>query len=565
MFDTTSEPEDDNTPIPVFPYKISYGLEDTDNPYVPANPTSELAELINELMEEAFEPTKRTPERIQKAMAKYPRQPQFHNFLSTAYIMLGKNTKAMEVHRRTYAKFPDYLYARLGMAQYELKKGNYDKIPYYLGESLRLEDLYPKRKVFDVTEVLNYYQLVGIYHADTDDLDAARETLYLMDHIDSDARQTETLSKYILSMKIKLAQESIENMYEEEITLPDRKFHYENQTETPPVFHHQEIQWLYDHDYRMPAENIQIILSLPRKTLIEDLEAVLEDGIRRFGYWYSKEWEFQTHTFVIHAIILLGELKATESLPAVLNQLRQGDEYNNFWFSDWVDDIFPTPLYLLAREQTEVLRDFAIEPLIEAYQKNQAVKPMGIIALLEPNRRTEVIEWYEEVIRYFIEHKSQEDLLDTAFLSYLINEAADAGLSELKPLIKELYDQDLVSLDIQGDWEDLEPIFEQDTAKNILTWYYEDGQKQYAHLTKELNQIEKRDREYAERLTQQKQLQDFDAPSRTSHPSYEPAKVEKIGRNERVSVKYADGTIKTDVKYKSVEQDVESGKATIIR
>ena len=44
-----------------------------------------------------------------------------------------------------------------------------------------------------------------------------------------------------------------------------------------------------------------------------------------------------------------------------------------------------------------------------------------------------------------------------------------------------------------------------------------------------------------------------------------PRKVEKtFGRNDKVSVKYSDGTTKSDVKYKSVEQDLAEGKCVVI-
>jgi preprotein translocase subunit SecA len=36
------------------------------------------------------------------------------------------------------------------------------------------------------------------------------------------------------------------------------------------------------------------------------------------------------------------------------------------------------------------------------------------------------------------------------------------------------------------------------------------------------------------------------------------------GRNDKVSVQYRDGSIKKDVKYKSVEQDVEQGNCVVI-
>ena len=44
-----------------------------------------------------------------------------------------------------------------------------------------------------------------------------------------------------------------------------------------------------------------------------------------------------------------------------------------------------------------------------------------------------------------------------------------------------------------------------------------------------------------------------------------PRKVEKvIGRNDKVTVRYSDGTTKADVKYKSVEQDIADGKCVVI-
>ncbi|MFC4870584.1 preprotein translocase subunit SecA [Negadavirga shengliensis] len=56
------------------------------------------------------------------------------------------------------------------------------------------------------------------------------------------------------------------------------------------------------------------------------------------------------------------------------------------------------------------------------------------------------------------------------------------------------------------------------------------------------------------------------ARSRTaSREPVMPRKSEKVyGRNDRVSVKYADGKVKKDVKYKSVEQDIADAKCVVI-
>ena len=47
-------------------------------------------------------------------------------------------------------------------------------------------------------------------------------------------------------------------------------------------------------------------------------------------------------------------------------------------------------------------------------------------------------------------------------------------------------------------------------------------------------------------------------------PRQEPARVAKLDRNARVNVQYADGSTRRDVKFKTVENDVLSGRAVLI-
>ncbi len=53
-------------------------------------------------------------------------------------------------------------------------------------------------------------------------------------------------------------------------------------------------------------------------------------------------------------------------------------------------------------------------------------------------------------------------------------------------------------------------------------------------------------------------------PPRPMPPRQAPVRVAKMDRNARVSVQYADGSVKRDVKFKTVENDVVSGKAMLI-
>src|SRR5690606_2933189 len=54
-------------------------------------------------------------------------------------------------------------------------------------------------------------------------------------------------------------------------------------------------------------------------------------------------------------------------------------------------------------------------------------------------------------------------------------------------------------------------------------------------------------------------------PQRPAPRAVAPRKSDKVyGRNDRVSVRYADGKVLKDVKYKSVEQDIIADKCVVI-
>ena len=71
--------------------------------------------------------------------------------------------------------------------------------------------------------------------------------------------------------------------------------------------------------------------------------------------------------------------------------------------------------------------------------------------------------------------------------------------------------------------------------------------------------------EYARRMAQNNAAGAGAPPMSAPRPKQEPIRTIKVAnRNEKVSVQYADGSVKRDVKYKTVENDVVAGKAVLI-
>ena len=74
---------------------------------------------------------------------------------------------------------------------------------------------------------------------------------------------------------------------------------------------------------------------------------------------------------------------------------------------------------------------------------------------------------------------------------------------------------------------------------------------------------EKAREEYIDRINQQMGPLPAFNPS-PSHASIRKSKLDKIGRNERITVRYTDGRVVENIKFKKVKEDLETGKCVLV-
>ena len=106
---------------------------------------------------------KETIPELLNLIKKYPRVPTFYNYLSVAYNRMGDKKKEEEAVLLNMKKNPNYLFAKINYAQILLNRKEYDKIPEIFNYKFDLKQLYPKRKVFHISEFSNFMGLIGVY------------------------------------------------------------------------------------------------------------------------------------------------------------------------------------------------------------------------------------------------------------------------------------------------------------------------------------------------------------------------------------------------------------------
>jgi hypothetical protein len=228
----------------------------------------------------------------------------------------------------------------------------------------------------------------------------------------------------------------------------------------PPSFHHRGIEALYQYDFDLPRSVIHDLLALPRETLIADLEAVLRDTRERGDLFLEGRLSGEEkHTaFPMHAMFLLGELGATGSLPRIFEILAEDDAWLDFWFGDHLGLHLWRPIRQLIPGRLEEAAAWVLAPNRPAESRNTVARAIAELALAEPEHRPAALDWFHRVIVALLDAKPGDGVLDTRFVTGLVDQAMNLRAVELRPLIADLYAKRLVALAMVGDLSEYDRV-----------------------------------------------------------------------------------------------------------
>ena len=268
---------------------------------------------------------------------------------------------------------------------------------------------------------------------------------------------------------------------------PDDDLFGEDFIERMEVFqekHKNAVKWNQSYSYRHPqypvaleVENTSVlqtisdpenvclsdaqvdeILSLPHDSLRRDLENILLFNIGLSCDGIPKEMSDAPFSGVIaHCVMLLGEVgNDSSSLNAVLEVLRQTDNFLDYHIADSSMEIIVPTIYKLAKNKLDVLMEFMMENGLENFWKFSVANAVAQIAFLEPDKRPEIIVWFKDLLtvinRDFPSATYTDAMLNGSIVSNLIN----INASELLPEIKTMYDNGFVDLMVCGDYSKVE-------------------------------------------------------------------------------------------------------------
>lgn len=206
---------------------------------------------------------------------------------------------------------------------------------------------------------------------------------------------------------------------------------------------------------RLDDKLIHRILSLPRDSARRDLEALIMFHIGLTCDHLPEEEEF--NGVVGTASMLLAEVgNEDSSLDVVLEVLRQSEDFYNYHINDAGEEIFTPTLYKLGQRRLQKLMDFAKEEGLHTYGKYQVFPAVAQIAIQQPERRSEVVEWFREYLQFAVEALPETKSLDSIVAGLMVCDLVNIRAKELLSEIRALFDTGLVDIGCCGRYESVE-------------------------------------------------------------------------------------------------------------
>lgn len=401
------------------------------------------------------QPRKAIPE-LRELVKNYPKIASLKNYLYTCYVQTKQFRKADKLLKETIEKHPNYIFA-IGnkiLNIHDPKK--LEKHAHLLGVPRDIRTLRPEQEVFHVTEFINYQMTAGHLEALTGDEDAALERLESLIEIRAEESTLERLATQIAVSRMAKFTERLDKKNKKRISVKSVQKVKLKPTKEPPVLENPDLEIFFTCGIEQlrPAQMAKLS-SLPRASLIRDLENILEDSIRRFDYFGSIDYQDDTHEFIIHALYFLGALKSEGSLQKVLNLLRMGEGFTDSWFGDMTMDFLYPTLYALGENQLSVLKDYVLEEDLYAYDRFIIPETVAQVALHQPERRQEVVDWFREVYDTLLQQPKNKRLIDSDFIGLSIGGVLDFRGVELLPQVETMYAKGWIPDDIQGNLKEI--------------------------------------------------------------------------------------------------------------
>ncbi len=315
----------------------------------------------------------------------------------------------------------------------------------------------------------------------------------------------------------------------------------------------QEIIDLIENDSYLTKNQIEAIMALGESGL-QDMRIIMQAYLDNIEDIRKSE---NTLCPFYHIQSFMTDMKDEQSYDLMMDYVKSDYSLLDDTFSDSIMEDLPSYHAMFPHRMMAIEKEL-YNKTISCQTKELIVNSLVQIPTIhqDENTKQEVIEILQNQLKFLSIPENRKDFVPPpkkhewtnldSYIAFQIHDLYNLGADVQTDYIKSLFEQEAVDESIFG------------TLKNLLAekpddyTYYNDIFERNKSWQISTERDVKFEQEYTERQRQKEFSQKMQLLSK------------EYGRNDKVSVKYNDGKILTDVKYKKIEDDIRADKCQII-
>jgi len=204
---------------------------------------------------------------------------------------------------------------------------------------------------------------------------------------------------------------------------------------------------------------INQVLSFPAETAREDLHNLV---FREMGIQWGKSLDeldkddTNNWSVVGNAFMFLTKFGTIEeTLPVVLEVMRQSEEFKEYNFGDMSNHFLCPVLCTLVKDNPRLLKPFLLESGLYYSYKLEVLELLEHIAQHCPEVKQDIVDMTVEVLKEYKEDLPTRTICDGSVAAFAIGVLVGVGASEYLPLIEDLYATGLIDEACEGHIEEV--------------------------------------------------------------------------------------------------------------
>ena len=239
---------------------------------------------------------------------------------------------------------------------------------------------------------------------------------------------------------------------------------------TPTItFSHPVFNELYQKDYFIDEAVLREIIALGSDVAAPELLKIVDDTLASFNLEeHGEDWY---HTFYfLHALYLLDELEAYETLDVCLRILRRDDAFWEYWFGDYIYEELPELVARAGRDELSACMAAVEDGTYSLEARMIVAQALLRIVAWQPQKRPLIMDFFRRYLQKIIA-QAQAGQLEEAFpadddqpygydvhtyLGFLLAELQEHNATGLTEEIRQLHRLGVVDESIAGGEQDLD-------------------------------------------------------------------------------------------------------------